>query len=356
VTTQRANPFAIAFVVLAAAAAVTVWWGPWRTADVQEHQDTNPLTEEDIEQRRADLAGRVARYAPAKPADINNLAAPLVNMLRGLPGVAGVDATPATSNPHRRIVHFLDWHYVDLLANDGRTDWEAFLREVEAVQLDQAAALQCLAQHHGLKRVLVEGLTETDMALLPDKVTQLREAEQNQPALKAQLAEVQTLIQQNKSATDRRNKAVALEKQIVGMLVAHRTETLKMGAAVRLLVSGRLDAVLPLDDARLLDAAGPILPGGKQDTAAVADREAAMVKKALASGPPSSSAGASTICPRRSGRQTRRRSTSAWRHGATWKRRGAAESDGASPLTLGTLENAVATRVEVADVFPTVVG
>jgi hypothetical protein len=68
VTTQRANPFAIAFVVLAAAAAaVVVWWGPWRTCDdPQQHQDTKPLTEEDIEQRRTDMAGRVARYAPAK--------------------------------------------------------------------------------------------------------------------------------------------------------------------------------------------------------------------------------------------------------------------------------------------------
>jgi hypothetical protein len=76
-----------------------------------------------------------------------------------------------------------------------------------------------------------------------------------------------------------------LERQIVGMLVAHRTETLKMGAAVRLLVSGGLDAVLPLDETKLLDAAGPILPGGKQDAVAVADQEAAMVKKALAAGP-----------------------------------------------------------------------
>jgi hypothetical protein len=65
----------------------------------------------------------------------------------------------------------------------------------------------------------------------------------------------------------------------------HRAETLKMGAAVRLPVSGRLDAVLRLEDAKLLDATGPILPGGKQDSAAVADREAAMVKRALAAGP-----------------------------------------------------------------------
>ena len=288
-TTQRANPFAIAFVVLAAAAAIVVWWGPWRTPDdQQQHQDTKPLTEEDIEQRRIDLAGRVARYAPAKPGDLNDLAAPLVSILRGLPGVVRVDATPATTKAGRRVlIHVLDFHFVpqDLLAKDGRTDWEAFLLEVEAVQLDQAAALECLAQHHGLKRVLVEGLTDNDMPLVPDKVSRLRIAKAHQPALKAQLAEVRTLIQQNRSAIERQKEAVALERQIVGMIAYHRAEALEMGAAVRLVALGRLDAVLPLDDAKLLDAAGPNLPGGKQDSAAIADREAAMVKKSLAAGP-----------------------------------------------------------------------
>jgi hypothetical protein len=84
---------------------------------------------------------------------------------------------------------------------------------------------------------------------------------------------VRKLIQQSKSAADRQKKAVALERQTAGMMDDHRAETLKMGAAVRLVVSGRLDAVLPLDDAKLLDAAGPILPGGKKDPAAVAERE-----------------------------------------------------------------------------------
>jgi hypothetical protein len=72
------------------------------------------------------------------------------------------------------LIQFLDWHYVDkeLVAKDGQTDWEDFLLEVEAVQLDQAAAIECLTRH-GLKRVLVEGLTEANMPALPDKVAQL---------------------------------------------------------------------------------------------------------------------------------------------------------------------------------------
>jgi hypothetical protein len=49
------------------------------------------------------------------------------------------------------------------------------------------------------------------------------------------------------------------------MLADHRAETLKIGAAVCLLLSGRLDAVLPLDDAKRLAhpmrQLGPHTPG-----------------------------------------------------------------------------------------------
>jgi hypothetical protein len=225
--------------------------------------------------------------SPASPATINDLAAPLSITLGSVPGVAGVEVRLLRkTSPRRRIVHFLDWHYVDrdVLAKDGRTDWEAFLGEVERVQLDQATALDCLVLRHGLKRVLVEGLTEADMLALPDKVAHLREAEAKQPALKAQLAEVQALIQTSEPGTERCNEALAKEASIAGMLAGHRTEMLKMGAAIRLLMSGRLEAVLPLDDAKLLDAAGPIPPGSKHDNAAVIQRQAAMVRNALASG------------------------------------------------------------------------
>jgi hypothetical protein len=133
--------------------------------------------------------------------------------------------------------------------------------------------------------VLVEGLTEADMPALPDKVAQLREAENHQPALREQLAEVRRELRGIPKAAERHKLALALELYVSGMLADHRVETLKMGLAIRLLMSSRLDAVLPLDDGKLLDAAGPILPGGKQDPAAIADREAAMVKKAMAASP-----------------------------------------------------------------------
>jgi hypothetical protein len=68
------------------------------------------------------------------------------------------------------------------------------------------------------------------------------------------------------------------------MLEQHRFALLEIGAAGRLLVSGELEEVLPLDDAKLLDAAGPVVASGKVtfDAAKVAARQDAMVQRALA--------------------------------------------------------------------------
>jgi hypothetical protein len=149
-----------------------------------------------------------------------------------------------------------------------------------------AAAMEFLVPHHGLKQVLVEGLTEADMPLLPNKIAHLREAEEQQSALKVRLAETQQLLRDFPKGSERHKKALGREQEIEGMLAQHNEDMLKVGAAIRLMMLGRLDAVLPLDDAKLLDAAGPVLPKGKRDPAAVARREQAMVKKALAAAAP----------------------------------------------------------------------
>jgi hypothetical protein len=282
------NRLAVAIPVLTAAAAGIVWWGPWRLPQDAD-RGPPPLTADAIEQRRAELAESVTQRSPASHHQLDDLAAPLANILRACPGVVHVDVPLSRPTPRKRIVHFLDWHFVDrqLLAEvDGRTDWDTFLLEVEATQIDQAAAMEFLARHHGLKQVLVEGLTEADMPLLPDKIAHLREAEEHQPALKARLAETQQLLREFPKENERHKKAVALEREIERMRAEHKEEMLKVGAAIRLMLLGRLDAVLPLDDAKLLDAAGPVLPKGKQDPAAVARREQAMVKKALAAAEP----------------------------------------------------------------------
>jgi hypothetical protein len=60
--------------------------------------------------------------------------------------------------------------------------------------------------------------------------------------------------------SERHKKAQALEREIEGMLAQHNEDMLKVGAAIRLMTLGRLDAVLPLDDEQLLDAAGRYCP------------------------------------------------------------------------------------------------
>jgi hypothetical protein len=103
VTTQRANPFAIAFVVLAAAAAAVVWWGPWRQHQTFE-PDLHELTDETIESRQVQLAGQVERYSPTNAVRLDDLTAPLASTLRGLPGIARVDVPLMPSKARKRIV------------------------------------------------------------------------------------------------------------------------------------------------------------------------------------------------------------------------------------------------------------
>jgi hypothetical protein len=95
---------------------------------------------------------------------------------------------------------------------------------------------------------------------------------------------VEQLAADGKKAADRHAIATALEKEIAGMLEQHRFALLEIGAAGRLLVAGELEEVLPLDDAKLLDAAAPVLANGKVtfDAAKVAARRDAMVERALA--------------------------------------------------------------------------
>jgi hypothetical protein len=145
--------------------------------------------------------------------------------------------------------------------------------------------LRCLVRHHGLRRVFIERLTPEQMPAFKDKIAALREAEPHQDTLRKRYKETRNLVEQLAADGDERHaKALALEQEIAGMLEQHRFAMLEIGAASRLLVSGELEEVLPLDDAELLDAAGPDLANGKLafDPLKVAAREHAMVRRALA--------------------------------------------------------------------------
>jgi peptide subunit release factor 1 (eRF1) len=110
-------------------------------------------------------------------------------------------------------------------------------------------------------------------------------------ALRQQLAEVQALLKKmaddGKAGSDRFVKAAAVEKDIADLLEHHGMELLELGAVARLLVSGELQAVLPLDNEALLDAAKPRLKNGEvvPDSAAKAARQDAMVRRLLKAAP-----------------------------------------------------------------------
>jgi hypothetical protein len=78
-----------------------------------------------------------------------------------------------------------------------------------------------------------------------------------------------------------------IEKEVAGLLQQHRLELLELGAVARLLASGELQRVLPLDDAKLLDLAKPRLHNGQvvPDPAAKAKRQDAMAQALLKAGP-----------------------------------------------------------------------
>jgi hypothetical protein len=184
------------------------------------------------------------------------------------------------------------WHAMGKVLTDD--DYNCHLSEVEAVQRDQAATLEALAIRHGLRQVLVERFTEADMPSLPTRLAALREVEKNETELDQYLADVKAMLNKapvelakSPKERERRQKLLDLLKEVTATQSEHRRKMLEMGVAFRLLLVGRLDAVLPLDDAALLDAANPVRADGsiKADASAIAKREQAMVSHALKAGP-----------------------------------------------------------------------
>ena len=126
------------------------------------------------------------------------------------------------------------------------------------------------------------------MKLYRDKVAAHGGVEREQiPALRKQLAEVRTLLADMKEGGDRFAEAKKIEGEIIGLLDQHRVALLELGAAGRLLMSGELQEVLPLEDAEKLEQAKPVTPSGevKLDPAKVKVRNDAQVRMAFKNGP-----------------------------------------------------------------------
>jgi hypothetical protein len=285
-------------VVLAALACAAA--GCSRAPESPPAEERLSRLEGEAERQRDASAKAAADYAPKVPGRLDDLTAPAADLLRQLPGVVEVEALVSPARPTRRIIHLRDWHFVpeelyalDLRRAAGRPvpeeqvkpRYREFLLEVELVQLEQAALLKCLSRHHGLRRVLFEGLTPEEGKLYREKVADLHAAG---PALREQREEARQLLkgmaEAGKGKSEQYAKALALEKEALALLVEHRLDVLRFGAPGRLLAAQEVEEVLPLDDARLLDAAKPV-GRGEVEPGKLEARHDAQVKAALASGP-----------------------------------------------------------------------
>lgn len=260
-----------------------------------------------VEQDRLAADDGLRRYAPRSKAHVDDLAADLCDILRQVPGVAGVESLVRPDKPTHRIVHLRDWRFVpkDLYAADLRaaaqhplSDDEIDLRhaelslEVELVQLEQLALLRCLIRHHGLKDVFAEGLTPKGLANFREQTTVLKGIERDQvPQLLKQLTDLrelkETMAAAGRERSERYARADVIEQEIAQMLEQHQQRLRELGAAGRLRIADEVKEVLPLDDADLLEQAKPTTPSDLVhfDREKVQARHDAQVKAALGRGP-----------------------------------------------------------------------
>jgi hypothetical protein len=168
----------------------------------------------------------------------------------------------------------LNWHWLpkDVFAADIRDlsdtpiddeeideQYDEFLNDVEAVQMEQVQLLRAIIEQHGIRQVHVEGLTTEAMPGFRQRIESMRKFEQNKP-------EGNTPIEQL-------------------MLSEYRADLLEVGAIGRLLLSRELLEVFPADDAESLELANPIQGDTVQlDSAAIERRENAVVEKLRAGG------------------------------------------------------------------------
>jgi hypothetical protein len=102
-----------------------------------------------------------------------------------------------------------------------------------------------------------------------------------------QMQDIQGVLQEAKEGTERHAKAKEVAKEVLGLLERFQLDVLPWGTAGRLLMSGDVEEVLPLDGAKLLEEAKPIGPDGRYhlDPAKLTARHDGQVQPALKGGP-----------------------------------------------------------------------
>ena len=134
---------------------------------------------------------------------------------------------------------------------------------------------------YGFKRIYCEGLTQQGVLDYREKIAVLKEMEANQiTRLRKQLGEVRQLFAETQPPDP---DVQRLEQNILGLLQGYRLQLVEMGAAGRLLASGEIEDVLPLEDDEPLDAANPVTADGKVrfDALKVQARHDAIAKNLL---------------------------------------------------------------------------
>lgn len=180
----------------------------------------------------------------------------LVRELRALPEVANV-SYQGPADADLVVIHLRDVHFVprELAALDG-IDFDENTALVEKIQADELAIARFLIKSQDIRTVYSEGISKQTM-----------------PAYRLRLDIMRDLIKPD----DRMSKDTRQRQ---------RELVLEIGVPGRLLLTGEIEEVLPLDDADALDAAGPIRDGDgiRLDEAKVQARRQAMVANLPAEG------------------------------------------------------------------------
>jgi hypothetical protein len=286
-------------VFLGLAAAAGMWyWSSWRKSSALSSLRLRVAELRGrVVKERAAAAEAVEKYQPQDKGRVDDLGRPAADLLRQLPCVVSVEVVPAGGKPIRRLIHLRDFHHVpcDLFAlelggqgaiseEEIELRYQEHLLQVELVQLEHLALLRCLARRHGLRRVYVEGMTPEGVKNFREMVAAHKKVE---TGLYEQLQDVHEILQDAKEGTARHAKGKEVAKEVLGLLERFQLDVLPLGTAGRLLMSGDIEEVLPLDDAKLLEDAKPIGPDGRYrlDPAKLSARHDGQVQTALKGGP-----------------------------------------------------------------------
>ena len=215
----------------------------------------------DLEVEKAKCHKAIHDYKPLNPKPINSREFDLLSVLRGLPLRLSIELLYESDKAEGYIVHIRDWHLVnrdlfnvdqqirhDKSLNQADLDllFEKHMLEVALAQEGQIACLKCLSAYHGLTDVFSEGFASSEVNAFEATINALKAIEtQEMPEVFARLKEIREL--ENGLAGEELGKAKTIEASLQDLIDKHRLKLLEIGAVGRLLISGDLRKVLPLE-------------------------------------------------------------------------------------------------------------